>query len=150
VPTVDNVYDLGATGLRFRDLHVGGSTIYLGDTVSLSAANDGTVTLGNANGNVSLISAGGVATYYGKGTTSGTVTNSNTLLLGYEHYFEVEFPKQFSNIPTVIVSLNSSSEETLPPVGTMIVAANVSEAGFEVYSDIIVGYNWTASENNSA
>jgi hypothetical protein len=38
VPTVDNVYDLGATGLRFRDLHVGGSTIYLGDSVTLSAS----------------------------------------------------------------------------------------------------------------
>ena len=38
VPLADNVYDLGATGLRFRDLHVGGSTIYLGDSVAISAS----------------------------------------------------------------------------------------------------------------
>jgi hypothetical protein len=38
VPTTDLTYDLGATGLRFRDMYVGGSTIYMGDSVRLSAA----------------------------------------------------------------------------------------------------------------
>jgi len=38
VPTQDRAYDLGATGLRFRDIYVGGSSIHLGDSVTLSAS----------------------------------------------------------------------------------------------------------------
>ena len=56
VPTVDNVYDLGATGLRFRDLHVGGSTIYLGDSVSLSSSGDA-LNITNSLGTIPLISS---------------------------------------------------------------------------------------------
>jgi uncharacterized protein len=55
VPTVDNVYDLGATGLRFRDLHVGGSTIYLGDSVALSSSGDA-LNITNSLGTLPFIS----------------------------------------------------------------------------------------------
>ena len=47
VPTTDLAYDLGATGLRFRSLYVGGSTIYLGDSVTLSGS-AGTLSVNSA------------------------------------------------------------------------------------------------------
>jgi collagen type VII alpha len=56
IPTLDNIYDLGATGLRFRDLHVGGSTIYLGDSVSLSSSGDA-LNITNSLGTIPLISS---------------------------------------------------------------------------------------------
>jgi hypothetical protein len=45
--------------------------------------------------------------------------------------------------------MDATDEETLPPLGTTIVTANISETGFEVYSDVSVGYKWTASANNN-
>jgi hypothetical protein len=32
IPSADNLYSLGATGARWKDLYVSGSTIYLGDS----------------------------------------------------------------------------------------------------------------------
>ena len=158
VPDEDNVYDLGATGLRFRDLHVGGSTIYLGNTVSLSAASDGTVTLGNANGNVSLLSAQGAATtLYGMGITdtaagsnSNVGSNSNATL--YDWYGSNTFSFTFAEAPVVIISMYAVNLNTLPLIGTTIVATNITTTGFQVYSDEQnTGYFWTASlQNNSA
>ena len=147
MPTQDNVYDLGATGLRFRDLHVGGSTIYLGNTVSLSAASDGTVTLGNANGNVSLISAEGVATYYGIGITDEPVSGSN-VTEGYAQRGSNVFIKEFAVEPVVTISMYVGNPNILPIIGATIVATNITTTGFEVYSDVIVRYSWTASANN--
>ena len=46
VPTQDLTYDLGATGLRFRDLYVGGTSIHIGDKAIISSTNDG-LSLGN-------------------------------------------------------------------------------------------------------
>jgi len=69
VPIIDNVYDLGATGLRFRDLHVGGSTIYLGDSVTLSAS------AGNFNVNSSPL------------VSSSEVPNTGSGGVGYSESF---------------------------------------------------------------
>jgi collagen type VII alpha len=60
VPDADLAYDLGATGLRFRDLHVGGSSIYLGNQVVLSE-NDGKL----------YVKSGANTTQYGSGGGSG-------------------------------------------------------------------------------
>jgi hypothetical protein len=38
LPTTDLTFDLGATGIRFRDLYVGGTSIYMGDSVVLKAS----------------------------------------------------------------------------------------------------------------
>ena len=56
VPTVDNLYDIGATGLRFRDIHVGGSTIYLGNSVALSSSGD-TLSIRNSLGTFPLVTS---------------------------------------------------------------------------------------------
>ena len=61
VPTSDLAYDLGATGIRFRHLHVGGGSIYLGDTVKLSAT-----------GSSLNVTAGGVTSQLAGTNTSGT------------------------------------------------------------------------------
>ena len=55
VPNADVSYDLGATGLRFRDLYMSGSTIYLGDSVALKSVDNG-LSIANSLGNVDLIS----------------------------------------------------------------------------------------------
>jgi hypothetical protein len=147
VPNQDNVYDLGATGLRFRDLHVGGSTIYLGNSVSIRAANDGTVTLGNANGSVNLISSNGEATLYGRGTTSNAAgSNAGS----YDWYKSHIFSRAFSNAPIVIVSMYATNAAALPALGTMIAVADITTTGFNVYTDVQnTKYNWTASACNS-
>jgi hypothetical protein len=38
LPTTDLTFDLGATGIRFRDIYVGGTSIYMGDSVVLKAS----------------------------------------------------------------------------------------------------------------
>ena len=62
LPTADLTYDLGATGLRFRDLYVGGSTVYLGDSVALSASN-GTLNI-TSDGKTSQLGTNPSGSYY--------------------------------------------------------------------------------------
>ena len=150
VPDQDNVYDLGATGLRFRDLHVGGSTIYLGDPekkASISANNDGSIIIGNSGGNLTLLTAQGTpTTLYGKGLTSLSAGSN-----AYDWYNSNSFPLgTFITAPAVIISMYSATPNTLPLVGTTIVATNITATGFEVYSNEEgISYFWTASLQNN-
>ena len=90
VPDKDLTYDLGATGLRFRDMYVGGSTIYLGDTVTLSGS-AGTLSVNSAplmsSTTVPNTGAGGIGVTFSKileypdisgiiQTTPGTISMS--------------------------------------------------------------------------
>jgi len=80
VPTTDLAYDLGATGLRFRDMYVGGSTIYLGDTVRLSGS-AGTLSVNSAplvsSTTTPNTGAGGIGVTF-TGKTLDLSPNSNT------------------------------------------------------------------------
>jgi len=62
VPTKDMAYDLGATGLRFRDLYMGGNTIYIGNSVALSASN-GNLNI-TASGKTSQLGTNPNGSYY--------------------------------------------------------------------------------------
>jgi hypothetical protein len=115
--------------------------------VSISAANDGTVTLGNANGSVNLISSNGEATLYGRGTASNA---SGSNAGSYNWYNSHTFTRAFSNAPIVIVSMYASNAAALPALGTMIAVADITAAGFNVYTDVQnIKYNWTASASNN-
>lgn len=80
VPTQDLAYDLGATGLRFRDIYVGGSSIHLGDSVTLSASganlsvNSATVVTGATVPNTG---PGGPAVTFSSRTALQTLNNIN-------------------------------------------------------------------------
>jgi hypothetical protein len=80
VPTQDLSYDLGATGLRFRDLYVGGSTIYLGDSVTLSGS-AGTLSVNSAplvsSSTVPNTGAGGIGVTFTSKTLPAAMNNSN-------------------------------------------------------------------------
>jgi hypothetical protein len=80
VPTEDLTYDLGATGLRFRDMYVGGSTIYLGDTVTLSGS-AGTLSVNSAplvsNTTVQNTGAGGIGVTFTEKILSTAMNNTN-------------------------------------------------------------------------
>jgi hypothetical protein len=116
--------------------------------VSISAANDGTVTLANASGNVNLISSDGNATLYGKGVTDQALTGSN-ITAGYDYFGSNAFPIPFDSPPVVIVSMYAINTGALPLLGTTIVATNITTTGFQVWSDEQdTPYNWTASAIN--
>jgi hypothetical protein len=143
VPTQDMTYDLGATGLRFRDIHVGGSTIYLGDTVSLSASN-GTLNATNSAGTVTLLSQGG----YNGGILAGFGTTATQDGVNAAYYnsntFSTAFPAGVT--PVVVLSLLNGylgSGSFINP--TSLSASNVTEEGFEAYSAVQnTRYSWMA------
>jgi len=80
VPKNDMTYDLGATGLRFRDLYMGGSTIYLGDSVTLSGS-AGTLSVNSAplvSSSTALnTGAGGVGVTFTPRTLPSPMSGSN-------------------------------------------------------------------------
>jgi hypothetical protein len=142
VPTTDLAYDLGATGLRFRDIYVGGSSIHIGDSVVLSASN-GSLNATNALGSVSLLSSNGYngGMLAGFGTTAtqdgnfSTYYNSNSFL--------VPFPAEVT--PIVLVSpLNLYNGSGVFTTATFT-ASNVTQTGFKVYSTALnARYSWMA------
>jgi len=143
LPTTDLTYDLGATGLRFRDLYVGGTSIHMGNEVVLSASN-GSLNATNSLGTVTLLTAAG----YNGGILSGFGSTSNQDG-GYTAYynsntFSTEFPTGVT--PVVVLSpinlyAGSASFSNLTSIST----SNVSQTGFMVYSSLLnVQYSWMA------
>ena len=136
VPVADNVFDLGATGLRFRDIHVGGSTIYLGDSVSIKATNEGALSVTNNAGTVNLVTPTGL----NGGTLSGTGTASNNSGV---YYGEHVFSSPFAYPPIVIASINALSFINSK---LYIPKETVTETECRIYSDVNgTSYNWIAT-----
>jgi hypothetical protein len=142
VPTTDLAYDLGATGLRFRDLYVGGSSIHIGNDVVLSASN-GSLNATNALGSVSLLSSngynGGMLAGFGVTATQdgyfSTYYNSNT--------FSVPFPAEVT--PIVLISPLNLYQGSGIFTTTSFTASNVTQTGFKVYTTASnVRYSWMA------
>ena len=139
VPTQDLAYDLGATGLRFRDIHVGGSTIYLGDSVSIKADNQGALSVTNNAGTVNLVTPTGL----NGGTLSGTGTASVSVSATGPYYGTHVFSSPFAYPPIVLASINAFSfidSKLYIPNNT------VTATGCRVYSDVNnTSYNWIAT-----
>ena len=49
IPTIDSTYNLGTTGFRWKDLHLSGNTIYLGDAI-ISTDSNGNLLFTNSDG----------------------------------------------------------------------------------------------------
>ena len=142
VPLADNVYDLGATGLRFRDIHVGGSTIYLGDSVSIKATAGGALTATNAAGTVNLITSGG----FNGGTQSGSGNTSTSD--GDNYYGSHSFSPPFSSAPIVVASITSVAHINSKLV---VDTANISASGCRIYTNNNgTPYNWIATARTEA
>ena len=135
VPTTDNTYDLGATGLRFRDIHVGGSTIYLGNSVSINANNEGSLTVTNNAGTVNLVTPFG----FNGGILSGTGITSQA---ENGEYYQIEtFTPPFAEPPIVVAFVLGN---TLNKV--YILNADVLANEFLIYgTSITTAYNWIAT-----
>jgi hypothetical protein len=140
VPNVDLAYDLGATGLRFRDIHVGGSTIYLGDSVSITATTEGSLNVTNTQGSVSLLTPTG----FNGGILSGAgITSTGPSGSTGEYYGDERFYPPFAFPPIVVASINDVSyisSKLYIPENT------VTATGCRIYSDAIgTSYNWIAT-----
>ncbi|NBO53258.1 MAG: hypothetical protein EBU84_01410, partial [Actinobacteria bacterium] len=139
VPVTDNVFDLGATGLRFRDIHVGGSTIYLGDSVSIKATNEGALTVSNNAGTVNLVTPTGL--------NGGILSGVGNSWSGESSPFSevVTFSTPFAEVPVVVVNCTNSYGGTA--FDTYKVAINsVTESNFVVYgNNTNATYNWIAT-----
>jgi hypothetical protein len=129
-PSEDLAFDLGATGFRFRDIHVGGSSIYMGDSVVLSAsATDFSVT--TEAGTTSLATATYVPplpvasafTPLGNATTGnciqpqGDFTYTNTFSLmatsANGQYITIPGPSDLSDAyPKTLIMVSSDSGQT--------------------------------------
>jgi hypothetical protein len=69
VPDSNEAYDLGTSGLRFKDLYLAGSSLYLGDAVITSTASVVNLPIGST--------VGGVPIGSGSGTGDGFIPGSN-------------------------------------------------------------------------
>jgi hypothetical protein len=116
---------------------VGGSTIYLGDSVSIKATSGGTLTATNAAGTVNLITAGGI----NGGTLSGSGTT--TTVDGQNYYGSHSFSPPFTSIPIVVASIASVSNISSK---LAVDTTNLSATGCRIYSDTNgASYNWVAT-----
>jgi hypothetical protein len=68
VPETDVTYDLGATGYRFRDLYISGTTIYMGNS-RMSTDDQGNFIFSGPTGGTTIIGPSG------QGSIGGTVTS---------------------------------------------------------------------------
>ena len=137
VPDADLAYDLGATGLRFRDIHVGGSTIYLGDSLSIKATTEGALTVTNKNtaATVNLVTPTG----FNGGIISGAgVTSAGS---SPNYYGSNTFSRTFSDAPIVI-----ATSASITNTNTKLIVNDITTTGFKAYSDVnTTAYNWIAT-----
>jgi hypothetical protein len=116
---------------------VGGSTIYLGDSVSLKATAGGALTATNAAGTVNLITSGGI----NGGTQSGSGTT--TTADGANYYGIHSFSPPFTNTPIVVASITS-----VVNINSKLAddTDNISASGCRIYSNTNgTSYNWIAT-----
>jgi hypothetical protein len=121
-PTEDLTYDLGATGLRFRDLYVGGSTIYMGDSVRLSAAG-ATFSVNSAplvsSTTVPNTGAGGFGVDYTAKTALQLLTQTlpGTIAMSADGMYISYITGSSENTGNIYVSNNYGSSFALSPTG---------------------------------
>ena len=75
LPTLNNTYSLGASGMIWRDIYVGTGTIHMGDKITISAE-DETFTVKNLLKNNSITISGDGLTFGSIGSTGSSVTLS--------------------------------------------------------------------------
>jgi len=141
VPTQDLAYDLGATGLRFRDIYVGGSSIHIGDSVVLSASN-GSLNATNNSGTVTLLTSGGGGGMLAGFGTTATQDGANQIFYN-SNTFSTAFSAEVT--PVVLISPLNLYQGSGIFTTTSFTASNVSITGFKVFSTTSnARYSWMA------
>ena len=118
---------------------MGGSTIYLGDSVSIKADNQGALSVTNNAGTVNLVTPTGL----NGGTLSGTGTASVSVSATGPYYGTHVFSSPFAYPPIVLASINAFSF-----IDSKLYIPNdtVTATGCRVYSDVNnTTYNWIAT-----
>jgi hypothetical protein len=115
---------------------VGGSTIYLGDSVSIKADNQGALTVTNNAGTVNLVTPTGIT----GGTLSGIGTATTN---GDSIYGTHVFSSPFAYPPIVVASINNVAALNAK---LYIPKESVTETECRIYSDMNgATYNWIAT-----
>jgi hypothetical protein len=98
VPDVDNTYDLGASGLRFRSLYVGGTnTIYIGEAAISAAPSGGSILVNGVNpATIKILGTGSDTSFL---TSRTGVTAGDGYIIGLDLY--VATPAAVSNPSTI-------------------------------------------------
>jgi len=109
LPSITNTFDIGVTGSTWRDLHLSGSTIYLGDTTIKSIDNNviiENIIVGGAtaSGGVLISATAGVLTVNGVEVVNNYDVNVVIVKKGYITYDE------FSSIKLAVDSITTASD----------------------------------------
>jgi hypothetical protein len=84
----------------------------------------------------------------GTGVADQSVPGSNAIL-GYTNFGSNLFARPFTSVPIVTASMFGADSSVLPTIGTTIVVADITNTGFQVYSDELIRYRWIAMPENN-
>lgn len=80
IPSVDGIYSLGITGRRWKDIHVGSNSIYIGNS-KISSDNSGNISFSNeSNEKITFDLDKSNITFFDNNGNTGDVVESNNLL----------------------------------------------------------------------
>lgn len=133
IPSVDDSYDLGASGSEWRDAYIDG-TAYI-DTGSIDTANVGTLAVsGNATVTGDLTVDGSInATVVGTASTANTLTTARTITI--------------AGITSGAANFDGSSNITITTTGLTLSGTAVTSTGAEL--NILDGVTATTAELNT-
>ncbi|MEK9767379.1 MAG: hypothetical protein VW683_00545 [Betaproteobacteria bacterium] len=110
VPSTTEIYDLGSTDLRWRDLYLSGSTIYLGNAQISSQG--GEVTITNTVGASLPLSGSFTGSFIGDASAlTGVISSSFATTASYAENAGVSDWNELTNVPSGLVS--SSTQITI-------------------------------------
>ena len=133
LPSVDDTYDLGATGSEWRDAYIDG-TAYI-DTGSIDTANVGTLTV-SGNGTITgdLTVSGNIsATIIGTAQTANALTTARTITI--------------AGVTSGAANFDGSSNITITTTGLTLGGTAVTSTGAEL--NILDGVTATTAELNT-
>ena len=132
IPSVDDSYDLGATGSEWRDAYIDG-TAYI-DTGSIDTANVGTLAVsGNGTITGNLTVDGSInATVVGTASTANTLTTARTITI--------------AGITSGAANFDGSSNITITTTGLTLSGTAVTSTGAEL--NLLDGVTATTAEIN--
>jgi hypothetical protein len=158
IPNTDVAYDLGATGYRFRDLYISGTTIYMGNS-KMSTDNQGNFIFVGPTGGTTIIgpSAGGTVTsplVFEDGSSIESLANSSsdgngfsTMSINPDTSLESDQYLVIDPTGPNHIHIRAGGTAELSTADLIIGAENnhlrVSDGGNEVEISAAGSYNWT-------
>ena len=120
IPSADVTYDLGTPSARWKDLYLSGNSIYLGNSVVISATTSGSVsftTTPDSVSNLNIVSSGNM---YTNAITAGNL-NASTASVGNLHSSNISASSL--NLSSGITTANINFTGTLYQNGTPYVSS---------------------------